>query len=244
MKTFFHIENEEFADYLKLTIKDKTYYFCDDLTVEFNDCENLEVIIEYVRAEDYLKIKTKNLFLKLLLNIMKWIFSPLMFFIDNDDGIRMDKGYKSFNPFIYKKTFLVISPDEKTISINYTESKYDKITQKYAKPFIKLKGDGVTDKTEEITFSSNILKQEWNIYHIPAFLVIMFIILLLNVLNFLVFAKVIKEIFLYSIFENISGIIGMLFCSLVMITLFVVCIVVIVKTYHFQKDVISKNIKT
>lgn len=37
--------------------------------------------------------------MKLLLIIVKWIFSPLMFFVDNDDGIRLDKGYKSFNLF-------------------------------------------------------------------------------------------------------------------------------------------------
>ena len=34
-----YLENKEFVDYLKLTTNGKTYYFCDDLTVEFDDCE-------------------------------------------------------------------------------------------------------------------------------------------------------------------------------------------------------------
>ncbi len=242
MKTHFHIENKEFVDYLKLTTNGKTHYFCDDLTIEFDDCENLDVDIEYVRAEDYFKIKSKNLFLKLLLTIVKWIFSPLIYFIDNDDGIRLDKGYKSFNPFTLKKSFSIVSPNEKTINIHYIESKYDRITKKYSPPSIELKVDGVIDKIEETTFSSAIFKQEWNTYHTPAFTVIMILILLLNILNFSIFAKVIREIPVCSTSENIGGIIGMSFCSLVMIALFVAYIVVIVKAYRLQKEVISKNI--
>lgn len=33
MKTYFHIENKEFADYLKVIVREKEYYFCDDLTI-------------------------------------------------------------------------------------------------------------------------------------------------------------------------------------------------------------------
>ena len=156
MKTHFHIENKEFVDYLKLTTNGKTHYFCDDLTIEFDDRENLDVDIEYVRAEDYFKIKSKNPFLKLLLSIVKWIFSPLIYFVDNDDGIRLDKGYKSFNPFTHKKSFSIISPNEKTINIHYIESKYDRTTRKYSQSSMELKVDGVIDKNEETTFSSAI----------------------------------------------------------------------------------------
>ena len=107
---------------------------------------------------------------------------------------------------------------------------------------MELKVDGVIDKNEETTFSSAILKQEWSTYHTPAFTVIMIVILLLNVLNLSIFAKVIREIPVCSTSENIGGIIGMSFCSLVMIALFVEYIVIIVKAYRLQKEVISKNI--
>ncbi len=242
MKTYFHIENKEFVDYLKLTANDKTYYFCDDLTIEFDDCEKLDIVLEFIRAEDYYKIKSKNLFLKLLINILKWILSPLMFFIDNDDGIRIDKGFKTFNPFKFKKSFYINSPDEKKVNINYIESKYDKSTKKYTAPLIEIQADGVIYKTEEIKFSDTTLKQEWNTYHLPAFTIILIIILLLNLLNFSLFAQVIREILLYPISENVGGIIGMSFCSLIMIAMFVAYIVVIVKSYRLQKEVINKNI--
>lgn len=38
IKTHFHIKNKEFADYLKLTTNGEIYYFCDDITVELDDC--------------------------------------------------------------------------------------------------------------------------------------------------------------------------------------------------------------
>lgn len=241
MKTYFHIENKEFTDYMKLTVNDKIYYFCDDLTVEFDDCEKLDVDIEFIRAEDYYKIKSKNLFLKLILNIVKWILSTLMFFIDSDDGIRIDKGFKTFNPFKFKKSFSVNSPDKKTLNISYIESKYDKSTKQYSVPSMEIKADGVTYKTEEIKFSDTTLKQEWNTYHMPAFTIILILVLLLNLLNFALFARVIREIPLYPMSENIGAIIGISFCSLFMIALLVAYIVVIIKSYRLQKEVINKN---
>ena len=59
MKTHFRIENKEFTEYLKITTQDREYYFCDDLTIEYDDCDTLNVDIELIKAEEYLKIKAK-----------------------------------------------------------------------------------------------------------------------------------------------------------------------------------------
>jgi len=240
MKTYFHIENKEFADYLKVTIQEKEYYFCDDLVIEYDECDTLNVDIELIKTEEYLKIKAKNSFLKLLLNIAKWILAPLLFFIDNEDGIGLDKGYHSFNPFTINQSISIDSPDEKTIRITYIESTYNKATKKFTPPTIKHQENTIIN-TEQITFSSLSLKREWNTYHIPAFTVIMFVILLLNWLNFSIFTKVIREIPLYPMSENIGGIIGMSFCSLVMVALLVAYIVVIAKSHKLYKEVLKVN---
>ena len=240
MKMYFHIENKDFSHYLKLTANGKVYYFCDDLTVNVDDREILDIDIEFIRVDDYLKIE-KNIFLRVLLTLVKCIFSPLLFFIDNNDGIRMDNGYDSFNPFTLKKSFSVAVPDEKVVNIKYIDSKYNKVTKKYSYPIIELKGDGVIDKTEEMKFSDDILKNEWKVYHIPAYIVIMIVILLLNILNFSIFAKVIGEIPLYQLSENIGAIIGMSFCSFVLVGLFIVWIIIVVKSHKLQREVISKN---
>ncbi len=240
MKTHFHIENKDFADYLKITAQDKGYYFCDDLTIEYDDCDTLNVDVELIKAEEYLKIKAKNSFLRLLLNIVKWLLAPLLYFIDNEDGIGLDKGYHSFDPFTFKQSISINSPDEKIINITYTESTYDKKIKQYTLPKLKYKEKTVI-KSEQVAFSPLKLKREWNTYHIPAFTVIMVVILLLNWLNFSIFAKVIREIPLYPMSENIGGIIGMSFCSLVMIALLVAYIVVILKSRRLYKEVLKVN---
>ena len=241
MKTHFHIENKDFTDYLKVTIQEKEYYFCDDLTIEYDDCDTLNVDIELIKAEEYLKIKIKNSFLRLLLNIVKWILAPLLYFIDNEDGIGLDKGYHSFNPFTIKHSISINSPDEKIIGITYIESGYNKATKKFTLPTLKYQENTIIN-TDQITFSPLSLKREWNTYHIPAFTVIMVVILLLNWLNFSIFVKVIREIPLYPMSENIGGLIGMSFCSLVMVALLVAYIVVIVKSHRLYKEVSKVNI--
>jgi len=158
MKTHFHIENKEFVDYLKVTVQEKEYYFCDDLTIEYDDCDSLDVDVELIKAEEYLKIKAKNSFLKLLLNIVKWILAPLLFFIDNEDGIGLDKGYHSFNPFTIKQSISINSPDEKIIGITYIESSYNKITKKFTPPILKHQ-ENTTINAEQIAFSPLALKK-------------------------------------------------------------------------------------
>ena len=69
----------------------------------------------------------------------------------------------------------------------------------------------------------------------------MLIVLLLNVLSFSLFAKVIREIPIYSMSENIGGIIGVSLSSLFMVALLVAYIVIIVKAYRVQKEVIDAN---
>ncbi len=241
MKTHFRIENKEFTEYLKITTQDREYYFCDDLTIEYDDCDTLKVDIELIKAEEYLKIKAKNSFLRLLLNIVRWILAPLLYFIDNEDGIGLNKGYHSFNPFTIKQSISINSPDEKTINITYTESTYNKTTKKFTPPTLKYQESTIIN-AEQIAFSPLALKREWNTYHIPAFTVIMIMIVLLNLLIFSIFAKVIREISLYSMSENVGGIIGMSFCSLVMVALLVAYIVVIVKSRRLYKEVSKVNI--
>ncbi len=240
MKTTFRIENKEFGAYLKVTANGKTHYFCNDLTVEYDDCEKLDVSIAYIRTEEYLKIMSKKLFL-LLMKFLTWILSPLLYFADNDDGIGLDKGYHSFDPFVYKSSFSITAPDEKIIGIHYHEAKYDKITKTYTKPSMELTGDGVIHQIEEAAFSSAVLNKEWKAYHVPAFTVILIVLLLVNALCFTVSAKVISEMPLYPMSEIVGEVIGMSLACLVTVALFVAYVVVIVKSRKLYKQVLKAN---
>ena len=238
--TRFQVDCKDFAEHIKITANNKVYYFNDDLTIEYDDCDVLDVDVELVSTEEYLKNTVKNPLLRFLLNILEWIISPLLFFADNDGGIRFSNCYKSINPFSINETFSIESPDKKTVNFTYAPPQFDKMTKIYTPPALKPQQE-IALKTEKTTFSPHTLKREWNIYHIPAFTVIIVVILLLNWLNFLIFTKVIREIPLYPMSENIGGIIGMSFCSLVMIALLVAYIVVFVKSSKLYKQVVKEN---
>lgn len=63
----------------------------------------------------------------------------------------------------------------------------------------------------------------------------------INLLIFLIFTKVIREMPQCPMSENIGAIVGISFCSIIMIALLVAYIVIIVKAHRLQKEVISKN---
>ena len=179
--------------------------------------------------------------MKLLLLILKLIIFPLNFFVDNDESIRLYRGYETFNPYTIKKSFSISNPNEKTVNLIFTEAAYNGITKKFTPSDILIQCDGLEIKSEEIRFSETILKHEWNEYHITGFALLMLLVSLLNMLDFVIFVKVIGDIASSTVSENVFGILGMLFCSFVLMGLFVVCIVIIVKAYRLKKEVISIN---
>ena len=244
MKTYFNIKNSEnFPDYLKLTAGGKEYYFSDDLTLDLDETEILDVDIEYVKAYEYLKIKSKNPLLKLLLTLLMWVLGPILFFFDNEGGLKLDKSYDSYNPFAFKKSFSVSSPNEKTVLIKFIEAKYDKKTKEYTPPIMKLEADGVIEKSEKATFSSDIFRREWKEYHVPFFTIALFLLFLLELLSFSIFAKVIREIPLYTASYNTYSILGMSFCSCAITALFVWFIITFVKANKLKNEVIEINTK-
>ena len=50
MKTTFRMENKDFSHQLKLTAGGKEYYFNDELTIEYDECETLEAELELIHA--------------------------------------------------------------------------------------------------------------------------------------------------------------------------------------------------
>ena len=80
MITPLDIENKKFAKQMVNGYSvDEVDDFLDDLTVEYDDCENVEVDIELIKATNYCNIKSKNPILKWLVQILRFILSPLIF---------------------------------------------------------------------------------------------------------------------------------------------------------------------
>ncbi len=241
MKTHFHITDEEFADYVKLTVQGKTHYFQTDLTLECEARDTLSADIEWIKTEEYVKISGKSKFLRLLLAVAKWIIGPLVFFVDNDNGIRLDSGYPSFNPYRVKQSVSISDPNEKTVHITLTDPKYNKHTKKYSPPALSYSQADVAVLKEDIAFSEAELKRDWNGYHVPAFTVIMAIILLLNAINYAVAVRSHQREPLLPVSENIGRILGIALCSAVMLAILIAFVVIIVKACKLKKEVARIN---
>ena len=243
MKTHFHIKNKDDIDYLKLSIGDKIYYLNNDITIEHDDCESLDLEIEYIHPEDYIKIKIKNKFLRFLvwlpLSILGWILSVLIFVMDNQGGMRHHRAYKNFNPFTYKKSFYITSPSEKTININYIAPRYDKTTNVYSLPSIELVSEGIVNRDEKAVFSGSLLKRDWRTYYIPFFTTAMAFLALFIVLSLSAFKT--DNLFASSTTENFWLTIGFYFVLLLLACLFVATLIIAIKSLRMRKEVIDKN---
>ena len=241
MKTHFHITDEDFADYVKLTAQGETHYFQKDLTLELEDRDALNADIEWIKTEEYVKESGKPIFLRLLLTIAKWIIGPLVFFIDSYCGIRLDSGYPTFNPYRVKQSVSISDPKEKTVHITLTDPKYNKHTKKYSPPALSYSQADVAVLKEDIAFSEAELKRDWNVYHVSAFTVIIAIILLLNAINCAVAVGGHQREPLLPVSENIGRILGIALCSAVMLAILIAFIVTIVKACKLKKEVARIN---
>ena len=57
--------------------------------------------------------------------LLFFLLSTIIFFADNDTGIKTHKFFYDANPFDLKKTFKIAST-ENTVILKYVASKYDK----------------------------------------------------------------------------------------------------------------------
>ncbi len=237
MKTHFHIENEDFDEYFKLTMDGKKYYFSDDLTVEHDHSDSLTFDLEIVHPQDYFKKKMKNPLLRLAINLFKWILLAVIYFVDNQNGIGLHKSYHGFDPFAAGNTFSVISPDGKMVSIRYTKPVYHHTSMIYTPPVIECTGESPDAGTQKTAFSPTALMQEWNAYHVPAFTLISVVLAALGALITYAYVKVFGELSTQGIWAAL----GVSACALVILAMIVWYIRTIVKACKLKKQVIKNN---
>ena len=237
MKTHFHIENESFDQYFKLTLDGKEYYFSDELTVEHDHSDSLTFHLEIVHPQDYFKRNMKNPLLRLAINLLKWILFAVIYFVDNQNGIGLHKGYHGFDPFAAGNTFSVISPDGKTVSIRYTKPVYHQASMTYKPPVIECMGESVMANTPKNAFSPTALLQEWNAYHVPAFTLVSAVLAALGVL--MVYACV--KVFGALSAQGIWAALGVSACALAIMAIIAWYIRTIIKACKLRKQVIKNN---
>lgn len=247
MKTTFRIADKRFSDYLKITAGNKTEYFNKEITLENDFCKTLEFEVERIDKYEFYARKIKNPFLKFILFIpaviVSFLLSALIFFIDGDSsfGIKPHAIFSNFSPFTVRKTFTVENPDNKIIDIKIIRPEFIKNESRYSLPDIVAEEELTKCTNSHITYSEKILKRQWAFYTVPAFCILWIATILLNIISAVIFCKVIREIPLNETAFNVAGIIGMIFCSAVVLALFVAVTVLFVRLYKICKKVSEKQ---
>lgn len=210
-------------------------------TVAFELPEANEVNAKFICGQQHHSILPQHPVARLFVRLLLILLSPLIglllaivYFADNDGGIKLHQFFTSADPFVVQKTFRIKSADDTTILVAYTKPKYSKEDHSYSVPDILL-----SHATAEIvntsfvhTYDRKSFRHDFALYHYPAYTVIFLVILALNLLmGMCLYNQIVAEPIEYF------GVIAMGFCCAAMLALLVAFIYVFVATLRLYKKV-------
>lgn len=234
----FQLSNKEFEDTLSVCVNGETKDLtAQDKQISFDvsDTSENSVQVDYIRNDMQ---QIKNPIGKFFAYLFCFLLSPIIFFADNDHGIGIHKFFYDAKPFDLKKTFK-IAPAGNTITIKYIPPKYEKVTRLFFAPDIEVIGAETTDEVLFSEYNQVSLKKEFRLYHYPAYTVLFAIIFALTVLMTVCLVNQFLPF-------HLAGVIGILFCYLVVLVLLIVFICLFVSTHRLFQEVdcnLSKNLK-
>ena len=233
----FTLGNKKFEDALGVSVNEKTKDLTDQNEQISFDVPNTEKVIVHVEYKRNDIQQIKNPIGRFLAYLFFFLLSPIIFFADNDNGIGIHKFFYAAKPFDLKKTFKIVPTEN--IVLKFISPMYDKTTRRFSVPDIEIIGMETTDGTICSEYNQASFKKEFRLYHYPAYTILFAIILALTVLmSVCLFAQ-------FSPFD-LFGVIGMLFCCVVMLALLIVFICLFVSTHRLFRQIdynLSKNLK-
>ena len=216
MKTTVRLYNREFPDSFLVTVNGVTKELSEDheeITFEW-DGETAEGEIAYVNHDE---IKVKNPFLRFLAHLLAGLLSILIFWADNDGGIRCERCFKDINSFEIKKRFRLCPSEDGIIEVHFSDPKYRTFDKSYDPPCILLTGD-LTEEESEIYYNPKHMCSAYRMYNYPVFTVLFLLSAFVNWIGVMVSITVVMRIPTSSLLENIGSITGMALCRTIIIT--------------------------
>lgn len=239
MKTAFCILNEDFSDQLKITLNGESKFVSDEAVFEYPDGTQPQVLIEHLDFHAYLQQRIKNPVLRFLAKfftaILGFPFALILFFCDNESGMKLDKGFSSLNPYTLQKHF-TLTPTEK-VELRFIPPKFDRRKRRYTPSDLVVETGDVTEEKIDVRYSPALMKREWLGYHVPGYVFFFLLIGLLNALGVAFVVKAVREIPQYTLSENIGAFFFTGLAELGMLALFVVFVVFFVRSYKRYKEI-------
>ena len=237
MTISFTLANEEFEDTLAVSLNRETKELTtQEKQVSFDVSDTDKVIVQVgYKRNDIQQIK--NPIGRFFAYLFFFLFSPIIFFVDNNNGIGIHNFFYDAKPFDLKKTFKIMPTDN--VVLKFISPKYEKTTKQFSTPNIDIIGAETTDEELRYEYNKVSFKNDFRLYHYPAYTVLFAVILALTVL---------MSVGLVSQFSpfDLFGVIGMSFCCMVMLALLIVMICLFVSTHRLFRQVdyeLSKDLK-
>ncbi len=235
MKTTFRLSNREFPDSFLITINGMTKELSEDhkeITFKWEGKE-AEGEITYVNHDE---LRVKNPILRFLAYLFAGLLSILIFWADNDGGIRIERCFKEINPFGNKKRFRLCPSEDSIIEVHFSDPKYHSFDKSYDPPRILLTGN-VTEEETETYYDPKRMRTSYRMYNYPAFTVLFLLSAFVNWIGVMVSITVAMRIPTSSLWENIGGIAGTAFCEIILIGLLIALIVIFVRSHKLYKQI-------
>ncbi|MBQ8382058.1 MAG: hypothetical protein IJX47_02510 [Clostridia bacterium] len=172
-----------------------------------------------------------------LLSPLLGLLLTIVYFADNDGGIKIHRFFTSFDPFAVKKTFRIKSADSTPILVAYQKPKYSKEGNSYSAPDVLLchTTAEIVDTAFTCTYDRKALRRDFALYHYPAFTVLFLVILALNLLMAVcLYNQIVAEPIAYF------GMIAMGFCCAAMLALLVAYICILASVLRLRRRVEHK----
>ena len=241
MTISFTLANKEFEDILAVSLNRETKELTTQATqVSFDvpDTDKVIAQVGYKRNDIQNDIQQiKNPIGRFFAYLFFFLFSPIIFFVDNDNGIGIHKFFYDAKPFDLKKTFKIIPTNN--VVLKFISPKYDKTTKQFSAPDIDIIGAETIDEALHYEYNNVSFKKDFRLYHYPAYTVLFAVILALTVLMSVCLGNQ------FSPFD-LFGVIGMSFCCAVMLALLIVFICLFVSTHRLFRQIdykLSKDLK-
>ncbi|MBO5778430.1 MAG: hypothetical protein J6R82_02565 [Clostridia bacterium] len=244
MNLVFQLQNKksEDTDTLFVSIDGQSATLSDESPiVTFEIPEANEVNVEFSHGQQNHSVLPQNPVARFFARLLMVLLSPLIglilaviYFADNDGGIKLHQFFTSADPFVVKKTFRIKSADNTAILVAYTKPKYSKEDHSYSVPDILLSHATaeIVDTSFIYTYDRKSFRHDFALYHYPAYTVIFLVILALNLLMAVcLYNQIVAEPIEYF------GVIAMGFCCAAMLALLVAFIYILVATLRLYRKV-------
>lgn len=250
MKTTFKFPKDESSEYWRIDFCGKEACFDGCATIEYDDCDELEVEITQIGSREFMRYKIRNVILRAVVTFLLFLLGGViiggivglcLYFCSEGGGfdiIEANEAFEGLSPFCVKSRFRIPKPDGKTIELKYTPPKFKALELKYSVPALEVGSDNAILVETEATFSEKSLRREVLTYWLP---ILSLVVVLTGMMEFFVIRWIFTN--LNSISVNDWQFWGIVFIGALFVALLIAVLCVFIKSFKKCKKIAQNQMQ-